>query len=90
MGLKIKKHCFDLVLKFVLWYFSYSTDIGSIEIQNKAATKGIAKITSPEQVKAAGILSLRLKLAANIGPVVLLCRVETYYLLCSTNFSSKR
>lgn len=30
-----------------------STDIGSIEIQNKAATKGIAKITSPDQVKAA-------------------------------------
>lgn len=30
-----------------------STDIGSIEIQNKAATKGIAKITSPEQLKAA-------------------------------------
>ena len=74
MGLKIKKHCFDLVLKFVLWYFSYSTDIGSIEIQNKAATKGIAKITSPEQVKAAGILSLRLKLDANI---MQLCRVET-------------
>ena len=66
-----------MVLKFVLWYLSYSTDIGSIEIQNKAVTKGIAKITSPEQVKAAGILSLKLELAANIGPVLLLCRVKT-------------
>ena len=74
MGIKIRKgiddHCFELVLKFVLWYLSYSTDIGSIEIQNKAATKGIAKITSPEQVKAAGILSLRLKLAANINVIM--------------------
>ena len=51
-------------------FLSYSTDIGSIEIQNKAATKGIAKITSPEQVKAAGILSLRLKLAANINVIM--------------------
>ena len=73
MGIKIRKHSFELVLKFVLWYLSYSTDIGSIEIQNKAATKGIAKITSPEQVKAAGILSLRLKLDANIILAIMSC-----------------
>ena len=51
-------HCFELILKVVPWYFSYSTDIGSIEIQNKSATKGIAKITSPDQVKAAGIYNI--------------------------------